>query len=159
MAMSTNPPEFEERGIKPQPHGIPAIPRPAANRALARQIARDGVAGHDESSRFAHPDEDTASAMARAFVYPQVVANQFRAPQMKFLQAGTVALVIGYVLLTRLVPSWLNSRVRPMLGIPTADESGRVPLPWGPADLAADQTARAAGGPGGWNRRDGERGA
>lgn len=132
-----NPPEFADRGIKPMPAGVAEPPKPAQTRALARQIARKGVKDPAGTTVY-EPDEDAAYALARPWLYPDQVAGQFERPQVKHVDAGELFLVRGSVLLTRLLPSPLNSRARSKLQIPQAGADGRVAVPWGPTDLQAD---------------------
>lgn len=132
-----NPPEFSDRGIKPMPAGVAEPPKPAQTRALARQIARKGIKDPAGSTVY-EPDEDAAYALARPWLYPDQVAGQFERPQVKHVDAGELFLVRGSVLLTRLLPSPLNSRARSKLQIPQAGADGRVAVPWGPTDLQAD---------------------
>jgi len=134
---STNPPEFSERGIKPMPAGVADPPKPAQTRALARQIARKGIKDPAGITVY-EPDEDAAYALARPWVYPEQVAGQFERPQVKHVDAGELFLVRGSVLLTRVLPSPLNSRARSKLQIPRPGADGRVAVPWGPTDLQAD---------------------
>ncbi len=137
MADVVNPPEFSARGIKPMPVGVAELPKPAQTRALARQIARRGI--KDPAGTVVYePDEEAAFALARPWLYPDQVAGQFERPQVKHVDAGEVFLVRGSALLTRLIPSPLNSRARAKLRIPDAGADGRVALPWGPTDLQAD---------------------
>jgi hypothetical protein len=135
---SSVPPEFEEAGIKPLAYGQPELAKAISYKALSRQIERNGV--QDEAgNHLAEPDGDTAEALARQFVYPKgTAAAAFQAPIYKHLQAGTVALVHGPVLLTRVNPSPLNPRVGPMIAIPKPDEAGRVSVSWAPADVEVD---------------------
>ncbi len=134
MAPTKTPPEFIERGIK-RLADIEELPRAASTRALARQIQR--VGGQDGHS-LAAPDEKQAFMLARPLLHPTTMGVQFNAPQLRHLQAGTLGIVYGHVILTRIVPWLLNSRVRPRLAIPRANRTGRVPIPWGPADLGVD---------------------
>lgn len=137
MAPVANPPEFADRGIKPMPAGVAQPPKPAQTRALARQIARKGI--KDPAGTIVYePDEQAALALARPWLYPDQVAGQFERPQIKHVDAGELFLVRGSVLLTRLIPSPLNSRARAKLTIPHAGADGRVAVPWGPTDLQAD---------------------
>jgi hypothetical protein len=136
MALA-NPPEFADRGIKPMPAGVAEPPKPAQTRALARQIARKGVKDPAGTTVY-EPDEDAAYALARPWLYPDQVAGQFERPQVKHVDAGELFLVRGSVLLTRVLPSPLNSRARSKLEIPHAGADGRVAVPWGPTDLQAD---------------------
>lgn len=137
MASVANPPEFADRGIKPMPAGVAEPPKPAQTRALARQIARKGIKDPAGISVY-EPDEDAALALARPWLYPDQVAGQFERPQIKHVDAGELFLVRGSVLLTRLIPSPLNSRAGARLKIPVAGADGRVAVPWGPTDLQAD---------------------
>jgi len=135
------PVEFEEAGIKPLAYGQPELAKATSYSALARQVERDGIqdeAGND----LARPDKATAEALARQFVYPRgTAAAAFQAPIYKHLQAGTVALVHGPVLLTRVNPSPLNPRVGPMLTIPRPNRAGRVSVSWAPTDIEVDPQA------------------
>ncbi len=135
------PVEFEEAGIKPLAYGQPELAKATSYSALARQIERNGIqdeAGND----LAKSDKATAEALARQFVYPKgAAAAAFQAPIYKHLQAGTVALVHGPVLLTRVNPSPLNPRVGPMLTIPRPNQAGRVSVSWAPADVEVDPQA------------------
>ncbi len=135
MALA-NPPEFADHGIKPMPAGVAEIPKPAQTRALARQIARKGIKDPAGTTVY-EPNEDEAYALARPWLYPEQVAGQFERPQVKHVDAGELFLVRGSVLLTRVIPSPLNSRARSKLEIPDATE-GRVTVPWGPTDLQPD---------------------
>lgn len=137
MATVANPPEFSDRGIKPMPTGVAQPPKAAQTRALARQIARKGIKDPAGTTVF-EPDEETALALARPWLYPEQVAGQFERPQVKHVDAGELFLVRGSVLLTRLIPSPLNSRARAKVHIPNARADGRVAVPWGPTDLQAD---------------------
>ena len=134
------PSEFDEAGIKPLAYGQPELVKAPTYKALARQIEKDGI--QDEvGNDLAVPDADAAAALARQFVYPRTMAMAFKVPIFKHLQAGTVALVHGPVLLTRVNPSLLNPRVGPMIAIPKADGSGRVAMSWAPADVSVDPDA------------------
>jgi hypothetical protein len=143
MSTTSNsvPVEFEEAGIKPLTYGQPELAKAPSYNALARQVARNGIqdeAGND----LARPDKESADAIARQFVYPKdTAAAAFQAPIYKHLQAGTVALVHGPVLLTRVNPSPLNPRVGPMLNIPRPAKDGRVSVSWAPADVEVDPKA------------------
>ena len=137
MAPVANPPEFANRGIKPMPTGVAEPPKPAQTRALARQIARRGIKDPAGTTVY-EPDEQAALALARPWLYPDQVAGQFERPQIKHVDAGELFLVRGSVLLTRLIPSPLNSRARAKVQIPVAGADGRVAVPWGPTDLQAD---------------------
>jgi len=141
---STNhsvPVEFEEAGIKPLAYGQPELAKAPSYNALARQITRTGI--QDEAgNELAKPDKESAEAIARPFVYPKdTAAAAFQAPIYKHLQAGTVALVHGPVLLTRVNPSLLNPRVGPMLDIPRPSGDGHVSVSWAPADVEVDPQA------------------
>jgi hypothetical protein len=142
MASNSNsnavPVEFQEAGIKPLAYGQPELAKAQSYKALARQIERIGIqdeAGND----LAKPDSATADAIARQFVYPKTTAAAaFKAPIYKHLQAGTVALVHGPILMTRVNPSPLNPRVGPMIAIPKPDDEGRVSVSWAPTDVEVD---------------------
>lgn len=133
----TNPPEFTDHGIKPMPAGVANPPKPAQTRALARQIVRRGIKDPAGTTVY-EPDEEAAHALARPWLYPDQVAGQFERPQVKHVDAGELFLVRGSVLLSRVLPSPLNSRARSKLEIPAAGMDGRVAVPWGPTDLQAD---------------------
>jgi hypothetical protein len=137
MAYPANPPEFTDRGIKPMPAGVAVLPKAAQTRALARQISRKGIKDPAGATVY-EPDEAAALALARPWLYPEQVAGQFERPQVKHVDAGELFLVRGSVLLTRLIPSPLNSRARSKLEIPPAGGDGRVAVPWGPTDLQSD---------------------
>ncbi|HTU13678.1 MAG TPA: hypothetical protein VMF31_00645 [Solirubrobacterales bacterium] len=135
------PAEFEEAGIKPLAYGQPELAKATSYKSLSRQIERDGIqdeAGND----LARPDTESSGALGRQFAAPRTTAAAaFKAPIYKHLQAGTVALVHGPVILTRVNPNLLNPRVGPMVAIPEMDSSGRVAVGWATTDVDVDVNA------------------
>ncbi|WP_217913088.1 hypothetical protein [Miltoncostaea marina] len=138
--MGTNlPPEFDDRGIKPLTH-IPELPPARQTSALVRQLVRDGVRDPD-GTQVATYSQREATQLAYPWVYPRQVSAQIVAPHTINTQAGTLFMVHGLVLTTRIMPPYHNSRARPKLAIPPADAAGKVNTPWPTRDVSADPTS------------------
>jgi hypothetical protein len=131
------PPEFDEQGIKPLVHGIPALPKAAQTNALARQLQRDGLVAAD-GTRVADFSAAHSRLLAYPWAIPEQIRAQLRAPQAITTQAGVLYEVTGLVLLTRVMPPYHNSRVRPRLAIPAPDARGQVLTPWPTVDVSDD---------------------
>lgn len=139
-AATSVPAQFDEAGIKPLAYGQPEFQRASTYSALARQLEREGI--QDEAGNvLARPNSEGAQALSRLFVHPRATAVAAKAPFLKHVQAGTVAMVHSPAFMTRVNPSLLNPRVGPMIAIPKPGDDGRVAVGWAPADVTEDLTA------------------
>lgn len=131
---------LNEEGVVLMPYGLPEVPKAAEQNRLRKQIEK-GIPM--PSGSVVTYGEEMIDALTLPWLQPDLMRAQFASPRFKPTRAGMTATVTGMAAMPLLQVNLFNPRASMKLSIPEADQSGRVPIPWGPTDRKSDKKCAA----------------